>query len=124
MPALMSILEELSEQMQDGDGTELGRGALLRSLAGTRMRQEFRKEHREETLEKLFTVAGTAYVDLLTEKVKEEIERTNGEQLNKLSKIIAVSAVQRWTTGLEVLQKKEEFKEQIFQEFSQTRRKE
>jgi len=108
--------------MQDDDGLELSRGALLRSLAGTRLRQDFRKEHREEMLEKLFMVSGTAYLDLLTDKVKAEIERLNGDQLNKVSKIIAASAVERWTTGIEVLQKKEKIKEQIYQQFTQTSR--
>jgi hypothetical protein len=122
MTALMSILEELSEQMDDGDGVELGRGSMLRGLSGARVRQEYRREHREEVIEKLFSLSSSAWIELLSDKVKQEIERTQGEQLNKLAKVIAVSGTQRMTNVLDLLHKKEEFKEQVYQQFAQTKR--
>lgn len=122
MTALMSILEELTEQMEETNGVELERGALLRSLLGSRIKKEYRREHREEMIEKFLTLSGTACFDLLQQKVQAEIEKSQGEQLNKLAKVIAASGVQRWTTAVEVLQKKEEFKDQVYREFAQTRR--
>jgi hypothetical protein len=97
-------------------------GALLRGLAGSRFRQESRREHHEEMIDKFFTLSSTAWLDLLSDKVKEEIDRTQGEQLHKLAKLIATSGAQRITNVLEVLHKKEEFKTQVYQQFSQTRR--
>lgn len=122
MTALVSILEELSERMEDGDGAELSRGSLLRGLLGARLRQDFRREHREEMIDKLFTLSGEAWLDLLSDKVKAEIERTQGDQLNKLAKVIATTGDQRMTNILEVLHKKEAFKEQVYQQFAQARR--
>src|SRR5690242_14204729 len=90
MAALASLIEELSERMEDGgDGAEFGQGTLLRSLIGSRIRQEYRREHREEMLERLFTLPGTVWLDLLSEKVKNEIEKTQGDQLNKIARVIA-----------------------------------
>ena len=119
MPTLNSILEELSEQMETSDGGELGHGALLRGLAGARLKHELRKESREEMLEKLFTISGTAWIEVLSEKVKADITRTHGAQLDKLAKIISEAGTQRVTTVIEALCKKEEFKEQVLQQFAQ-----
>lgn len=119
MPTLNSILEELSEQMESTNGGELSQGALLRGLAGARLKHELRKESREEMLEKLFTISGTAWIEVLSEKVKADITRTHGTQLDKLAKIISEAGTHRVTTVIEALCKKEEFKEQVLQQFAQ-----
>lgn len=122
MTSLMSVLENLSEQYEETNGGEVGRGALLRGLLGARLRQEVRKEHREELVEKLIMISGTAWIDLLEEKVKLEIDRTHGEHMNKLAKLVVSSGVQRWTDAISFLHKREEFREELYKFFAETQR--
>ncbi len=125
MSPYMSLLENLGEsEMVDGGVYEdLGRGSLLKGLLGARVRQEVRRENREEILEKLLTVSGTAWIDLLEEKVKQEIDKTHGDHMNKLAKLIVSSGVERWSDAISCLHKREEFREELFKFFAESYRK-
>ncbi len=116
-------IEELRERLEDGLKGDLLRGELLRGVLGTRLGEEFIREQTEEKVfEKLFTLSGLAWRELLVEKLKAEIDKTQGEHLTTLAKFVATARAQKWNNSIEMIHKREEFRDQLNQIFATAHR--
>lgn len=76
------------------------------------------ESHTEETEccnmpEKLLCLADEAWRELLKEKIKQEIQKTSGEKLNAIAKLLAEGNHRRWSHFIEGKQKCAEFKQQL-----------
>lgn len=72
-----------------------------------------------EITEKLMFIADIAWKKLMIEKLKAEIDKTHGDKLNNLAKLIADTGMQKWMLFMQMKQKKEEFQDQLKQMMSQ-----
>lgn len=63
--------------------------------------------------EKLLCLADQAWKEVLKEKIKAEIEKTSGQKLNNIAKLVAETNHRRWSHMIEGKQKCEEFKQQL-----------
>ena len=63
--------------------------------------------------EKLFSLAGTAWQELMIEKIKAEFEKTQGADMTKMAQLLAKASGQKWKDIIEKKRAKEEFSEQL-----------
>jgi hypothetical protein len=69
----------------------------------------------KDCAEEFFMLAKEAWKTLMVEKIKLEMDKTKGEQLNQLAKLIAETKMRKWRIMMEKEHIKEEFKEQLKQ---------
>jgi hypothetical protein len=67
--------------------------------------------------EKLLCLADEAWKELLKEKIKAEIEKTSGQKLNNIAKLVSEANHRRWSHQIEGKQKCDEFKQQLKEAF-------
>jgi hypothetical protein len=63
--------------------------------------------------EKLLLLADEAWKELLKDKIKQEIEKSAGQKLNGIAKLVAEANHQRWSFLIEGKQKCDEFTQQV-----------
>lgn len=71
------------------------------------------QEHGCEQLEEFFCLAKKAWKKLMVEKIKAEMERMEGEKLNRLAKLIAETKFKKFKAKMEKEKAKYEFMEQL-----------
>lgn len=64
--------------------------------------------------EKLLCLADEAWMEVLKEKIKKEIEATSGEKLTKLAKLIAETNGAKWQAKIAAKKGCHEYKEKLF----------
>jgi hypothetical protein len=63
--------------------------------------------------EKLLCLADEAWREVVKEKIKAEIEKTAGQKLDKVAKLVAEANHRRWAHLIEGKQKCDDFKTQL-----------
>jgi hypothetical protein len=66
-----------------------------------------------EIPEKLLCLADEAWKEVLKDKIKQEIEKSSGQKLSALAKLVAETNQRRWTHLIEGKQKCDEYKQQV-----------
>lgn len=80
-----------------------------------------RQEHHEEHChceEKFMKIADEAWMELLKEKIKAEIEKKQGDSLEKLAEIITKANSEKWRHKITIKSKCEEYKNNLKDFFS------
>jgi hypothetical protein len=80
---------------------------------GDHHHHEHEHEHHEEFAPQLLELADQAWMDLLKEKIKAQIEAANGGQLDQLAKLIAESNNLRWKHKLAGQKVSNSYKEKL-----------
>lgn len=62
-------------------------------------------------------LADDAYMELLKERIKEEIQKHKGEEINKLAEIISKANGKRWKYKIKTKLNKEDYKEDLMKYF-------
>ncbi len=81
--------------------------------AGLKYRYRYEDDYCEE---KFLSLANEAWIEVLKEKIKAEIDKTQGESLVKLAKIISNTHAEKWKHKTLINLKCEEYKD-ILKEF-------
>ena len=84
---------------------------------GDKPRQEQHEEHCH-CEEKFMKVADEAWMELLKEKIKAEIEKKQGDSLEKLAEIITKANSEKWRHKITIKSKCEEYKNNLKDFFS------
>jgi hypothetical protein len=82
---------------------------------------KLRHEHHEEHChceEKFLKLADEAWMEILKEKIKAEVEKKQGESLGKLAEIIAQANCEKWKHKITIKSKCEEYKSTLREFFS------
>ena len=58
---------------------------------------ECHKEHKGSYAEQLLKLADEAWMEVIKEKIKEEIRQHNGEHIDQLAKLVSEMNHKRWT---------------------------
>lgn len=69
--------------------------------------------------EKLLCLADEAWMEVVKEKIKKEIEASCGDKLNNLAKLIAETNKAKWSAKIAAKQGCHEYKEKLFQFFTE-----
>ncbi|MCE5316254.1 MAG: hypothetical protein LLG04_02685 [Parachlamydia sp.] len=70
-------------------------------------------EHHEDFAHELLEMADQAWMEVLKEKIKEQIKSTNGPHLDQLAKLVAESNHVRWQHKMGVLKDVQSYKEKL-----------
>lgn len=71
------------------------------------------KEQECNLHEKLLCLADEAWKEVLKEKIKAEIEKTSGEKLSKLAKVVAEANGRKWQFMIQGKKACDEYKNQV-----------
>ncbi len=63
--------------------------------------------------EKLLALADDAWMELLKEKIKAEIEKTNGQHMDKIAKLVSDANFAKWGSMINAKVKCNEYKENL-----------
>lgn len=63
--------------------------------------------------EKLLTLADEAWMELLKEKIKAEIEKTNGKHMDKIAKLVSDANFVKWGNMINTKVQCNEYKESL-----------
>ena len=66
----------------------------------------------------LLEIADEAWMEVLAEKIKAQVEQSNGSQLDQLAKLVGESNKERWKHKLALLKLDEDFKHKVDQHFN------
>jgi len=83
--------------------------------------EEHHAKHDEEQHsceEKFLKLADDAWMEILKEKIKNEIEKNQGESLEKLAEIITKTHCEKWKHEVNIKSKCEEYKKTLKNFFS------
>lgn len=67
----------------------------------------------EEFAKKLLCAADCAWMELLKEKIKQQIASSCGEELDQIAKVVAESNRMRWEHKLALMKTQNDFKEKL-----------
>jgi len=84
-------------------------------------RDKMKKHHHEDHChceEKFLKLADEAWKEVLKEKIKAEIEKKQGDSLEKLAEIIAKTNTEKWKHQITIKSKCEEYKNTLKEFFS------
>lgn len=69
--------------------------------------------------EKLLDLADEAWLEVVKEKIKKEIEASCGEKLNKLAKLVAETNKTKWSAKIAGKQQCQEYKQNLLKLFTE-----
>lgn len=73
----------------------------------------------DDFAQELLLLADEAWMELLKEKIKDQIQASSGKHMDKLAKLISTSNGERWKDKMEIQKTKRNFRSQINDFFSQ-----
>lgn len=81
--------------------------------------EEHQYHHEGEFAEQLLEMADEAWMEVLKEKIKQQIITTSGQHLDNLAKLVAESNKDRWKHKLSSHKVCQDYKEKLAEFFSQ-----
>lgn len=76
------------------------------------------EHHEGHFSDELLALADEAWMEVVKEKIKKQIEETTGAHLDKLAQLVSTANHQKWNSKLALMKAKEEYEAKLSDYFS------